>query len=110
MITGLPKSKRHGFNNPCVYSFVVRQRGIEEAREGDFSRENSVHKRKEVWHDQAKFRGLRNDGRDTVRALDKGMLARGVDGAGNGAGRWTSRCSESSGRKAKSSSKPFTSL
>lgn len=56
-----------------------------------------MHKGKEVWYDQAKFRGLRNDGRDTVRALDKGMLARGVDGAGNGAGRWTSRC-------------PFTSL
>lgn len=38
-----------------------------------------MHKRKEVWHDQAKLRGLRNDGRDTVRALDKGILARGVD-------------------------------
>lgn len=27
-----------------------------------------------MWHNQAKFRGLRHDGRCTVRALDKAML------------------------------------
>lgn len=86
------------------------ERDIEEDGEGDFSREISTDKGKEVWHGQTKLRGLRNDGRDTVRALDKRMLARGVGVAGNGAGRWTSRCSESSERKAQSSSKPFDSL
>lgn len=34
-----------------------------------------MYKSKEVWRDQAKFRGLRNDGRDTVRGLDKGTLS-----------------------------------
>lgn len=38
------------FNNFGVQSFVVGYSDIEEGREGDFSRENSLYKGKEVWY------------------------------------------------------------